>query len=582
MHRFRVVMAVVLLLALATPAAVSAGEGYDAHIFKPSLFGGRYLTFEDAQTMPQFSWALGAIIGYANAPVEVRDDNDRVTGVLDSMLSLDLMGGFSLHEMINVGAGLPLHLYNRGRSFDDLGNATGASQRENNVSLGDARIAAKVRILEEGIWPMGLAVTPFFTLPTGDASRLLGEDRFTAGLSAIYEINLAWLRMAINGGYHYRGRSGALGTQVRNGYPLGVGFSRDIIDPLNLSLELHGEAYESDNNRRFAGNPLELDLVARYTLFRDFRLLAGGGPGITSGVGSPDFRLFAGVIYKPDKLATPPPSTGDLRVVVQDENGNRLEAEVGLEGPELRIGNTTNGSFAQGELSPGNYVVRASRPDFETGVTEANVQAGRVATVTVVMRPLETKLTVVVLDHDSGQRLPGAVIFYPGQPGESIVDNPSGELTMVFSAGPVTLTATAPDHESVMTSAIVEANKITTLTIRLRRMIAKKGRIFFDLDSATLRPESFDVLDDVARKINEIKPKRVIVEGHCSSEGTDEYNMKLSRERAETVRDYLALRGVAKAILVVQPFGESRPIATNETEEGRERNRRVEFILVEE
>jgi len=571
-----------LLLVLLAPAAAWAQEGFNAHLLTPALFGGRYLTFEDARTLPPSEWSAGALLGYANAPVEIRTDNDRVNGILDSLLTLDLFGGYALHEMVDVGAGLPLHLFTRGRSFGDLGEADQATTRQNRIALGDIRLAAKVRLLEEGLWPMGLAVTPFVTFPTGDASRLLGEGRVTGGATASYEIDLAWVRFALFGGWRYRGGSKVLGAHVRNSFPLGVGVSRDVWDGINLSLELHGEAYESANNRRFAGNPFELDLVGRYPLGGGLRLLAGGGPGVTSGVGSPDFRLFAGVDFVPEPVVRPPPSAGDLNIVVQDEEGRRLEAEIGLEGPELRVGSTTQGMITLTDLAPGAYIVRASRPDYETGVVQVNVIAGQIAVETIVLRKPETRLTIVVLDDYSGARLPATIIFNPGQPGENTVNSESGEYSTRLAPGPVTFTAQAEGHEAVMTSIDVAADRLTTATVRLRKKLNLRGQIFFDLDSANLRSESNATLDDIAAQIKNLGPARVVIEGHCSSEGTEQYNLDLSRRRANAVRDYLVGRGVDAQLLEVQAFGAARPIATNDTEEGRERNRRVEFIIIEE
>ncbi|MHA1569216.1 MAG: OmpA family protein, partial [Alphaproteobacteria bacterium] len=271
-----------------------------------------------------------------------------------------------------------------------------------------------------------------------------------------------------------------------------------------------------------------------------------------------------------------------LRVTVQDEDGKLLEAEVGLEGPELRVGNTLNGVFALDGLAPGTYAVRVSRPDYETGATVVNVVAGQVVSVTVVLTQPETRLTIITLDYQSGQRLPGTIVFWPGQPTEQTVDNAGGEYSTLIQPGTVTFTAVAENHESVLTTVEVAKAKVNIVTVRLRKKIQTKGRIFFEFDSAQLRPESFEVLDDVARQVVEQNVKRMVIEGHCSSEGTDEYNMALSRRRADSVRDYLVARGVESDILIIRAYGEMRPIATNETEEGRERNRRVEFIIEEE
>lgn len=576
-------LACILAVWLAAAMPAMAAEGFNAHLLHPTPFAGRFLTFEDTQTLPQWHWAIGALAGYANAPVEIRQENARTTGVLDSLLTTDLTGAFSVHDMINFGLHAPVHWFSRGRSFDDLGAAEGYTSRQNRTAMGDMRLTAKVRFWDEGFLPFGLAAIPFVTFPTGDAERMLGDGRMTWGVTATYEIDAVFVRLGLNGGWHYRGGSKVLGTDVRNAFPLGLGLSRDIIENVNLSLEAHGEIYESADGDDFAGNPVEMDLVGRWEFLPGLRLLAGGGPGLTSGVGSPDFRLFAGVDFHPIPAATPPPSTGNLRVVVQDEDDQPLEAEVNIEGPLLRLGNTTQGEYALADLPPGTYRVQASRPDYQTGTAEAvHVYAGQTTTVTVVLQRPSTTLVVSVSDKDNGALLPGQVIFHPGTDHESTADNPTGELSMPFASGPVALTAEAKGYEAVMTKADVVANTTTTVTIQLRKKIEKIGRIYFEYDSAVLRSESKPVLDDVARQIKQLQSKRVIVEGHCSEEGTDEYNLKLSHRRAEAVRDYLIAHGVDGDILSVMAFGESRPIASNETEAGREKNRRVEFIIEEE
>ena len=107
-------------------------------------------------------------------------------------------------------------------------------------------------------------------------------------------------------------------------------------------------------------------------------------------------------------------------------------------------------------------------------------------------------------------------------------------------------------------------------------------RVEFELDSATLLPESDGVLTEVM-KILQKHPEftKVSIEGHTDSKGTDAYNQVLSRRRAATVLEWLASRGIQRKRLVSKGFGESRPVDTNDTEAGRQNNRRVEFHIVE-
>ncbi|KIG16616.1 putative outer membrane lipoprotein [Enhygromyxa salina] len=109
-------------------------------------------------------------------------------------------------------------------------------------------------------------------------------------------------------------------------------------------------------------------------------------------------------------------------------------------------------------------------------------------------------------------------------------------------------------------------------------------KIQFDYNKAQIRPESDELLAEVAKVINETpRIKKLRVEGHASAEGDHDYNVELSQRRAKAVLDHLVKRGkVDPARLESEGYGPDRPIADNETEAGREANRRVEFTILEQ
>ncbi|WP_017258472.1 DUF6089 family protein [Pedobacter arcticus] len=100
----------------------------------------------------------------------------------------------------------------------------------------------------------------------------------------------------------------------------------------------------------------------------------------------------------------------------------------------------------------------------------------------------------------------------------------------------------------------------------------------FDLAKATIRSTSFATLDKVADLISS-KNLSLKLAGHTDSQGSDAYNMKLSKERAESVKAYLVSKGVNASRIEATGYGESQPIDTNATAKGRQNNRRVEFTL---
>jgi len=107
------------------------------------------------------------------------------------------------------------------------------------------------------------------------------------------------------------------------------------------------------------------------------------------------------------------------------------------------------------------------------------------------------------------------------------------------------------------------------------------NNIFFETGKATLTPQSFLELDK-AIELLRVNPTMVIeVGGHTDNVGDDATNMKLSHDRAKAVREFLVIRGIAPDRVQAKGYGESNPIATNDTDEGRKANRRTEFIILE-
>ena len=103
---------------------------------------------------------------------------------------------------------------------------------------------------------------------------------------------------------------------------------------------------------------------------------------------------------------------------------------------------------------------------------------------------------------------------------------------------------------------------------------------FFDFDKDTLKPEGRQVLDQVASQVETINLEPLIAVGHTDSIGTEQYNQGLSERRAASVKNYLVSKGIAADRIYTEGKGESQPIASNATREGRAQNRRVEIEIV--
>ena len=103
--------------------------------------------------------------------------------------------------------------------------------------------------------------------------------------------------------------------------------------------------------------------------------------------------------------------------------------------------------------------------------------------------------------------------------------------------------------------------------------------VTFAVDSTTISPAFQATLDQIAQSLKDYPDSLVDVYGHTDSTGSDAYNQDLSERRARSVANYLAMRGVSSARIRSQGFGEQYPVASNDTEEGRALNRRVEIKI---
>jgi outer membrane protein OmpA-like peptidoglycan-associated protein len=112
-----------------------------------------------------------------------------------------------------------------------------------------------------------------------------------------------------------------------------------------------------------------------------------------------------------------------------------------------------------------------------------------------------------------------------------------------------------------------------------RGLVVSLPDILFDFDSATLRPEAKETLSKLCGVMLVTDGQTLSVEGHTDSIGSEEYNLELSERRAETVRNYMTACGLSSDMVSSEGYGESQPIASNDTAEGRQTNRRVDIVV---
>jgi outer membrane protein OmpA-like peptidoglycan-associated protein len=111
------------------------------------------------------------------------------------------------------------------------------------------------------------------------------------------------------------------------------------------------------------------------------------------------------------------------------------------------------------------------------------------------------------------------------------------------------------------------------VTVRLKN-------IYFDFDKTHLKNESFPELNKVVDFLKQNPTVEIEISGHTDNKGSDEYNANLSQGRSQEVVNYIIGQGIDSSRLTAHGYGEAKPIDTNDTDEGRANNRRVEFTVV--
>lgn len=203
-----------------------------------------------------------------------------------------------------------------------------------------------------------------------------------------------------------------------------------------------------------------------------------------------------------------------------------------------------------------------------------------------------------VIDSKTGKPVEATIIYENLEDGEEVgtaTTNPTtGEYKIVLPYGQkYSMRAVAPDFiaegENIdLTDSTANGKKgfreITNKSLKLipieEGQIVRLNNIFFATGKSTLNSESFPELNRIATSMLENKTLTIELGGHTDNTGSAEFNLKLSQDRADTVREYLIGKGVEPDRVASKGYGETVPVAKNDTPEGQQRNRRVEFKIL--
>ena len=254
------------------------------------------------------------------------------------------------------------------------------------------------------------------------------------------------------------------------------------------------------------------------------------------------------------------------------------------------------GRYETYDFTAGMVKLTASRDGFKAVSQEAEVKAGEVTLLDFALEP-EAKMGTISGKVYNEKDQPMLAKIDINGPGSFNLDTSAdtGEFSSPVPEGSYVVKASADGYlararrfelekdKTVMAEfKLVPAPKKTFVIIEKDKIIVKK-KIHFATGRAEIRPDSHIILDAVIDILaNHPEIRKIRVEGHTDSVGSDATNMRLSQKRAQAVVDYLVMQGIPQDMLIARGYGETMPIAPNSTRRGKEQNRRVAFTILEQ
>ncbi|WP_437952377.1 OmpA family protein [Sorangium sp. So ce296] len=576
-------LAAVPALARAQDAPVKP-DGMALSRFVPAPAGDRMFSVPSPFAPGHLTPHVMLMADYASNPLVLRRARDgaEIGAVVSDQLTFRLNASLPLWNKVSFDLDAPLTALQSGENPNGGGREFASPS---GAELGDLRLGARVQLYGTYHDPLQLAVGAYLWLPTGAADSFVsdGHVRAMPYLAAGGRLDrLVW--------------SSSLGTELRRSQSFGgvaqgtmltlgggVGFLA-LGDRLQVGPELTTAMVLEDISSRSINAELLLD--ARYRFLPFLEAGVGVGPGLTSGIGTPDLRVVAMAAFTPEqppdgdrdgipdpedacpkvagersadprKHGCPPPPDRDNDGIPDGEDACPFVAGVASADPRKHgcppPPDRDNDGIPDGEDACPFVAGVASDDPRKNGCPPDQDEDG------------------VPDSEDACPEVKGPRSKDPaknGCPGDTDGDTFRDDK----DACPREKGFADPDPEK---HGCPKAVRVTDKNVVILQQVQ------FDTDKATIKPVSDPLLDEVAQVLKE-HPEIVLIEiqGHTDDRGTDEHNRVLSQNRANSVMAALVRRGIDSTRLTAQGYGRDQPLDNNATEEGRQRNRRVQFIII--
>lgn len=624
MRKLLFVLSLVVLGAGGARAQAIDEEGnFNAERLRPSMDRNGLIDVENAAVGEHLTYDVSLWGGYALNPLVListtADDTRTVNALVAHRLGANVVASISLFDWVQVGLDVPVVLFQARdtASFEDQV----ASKDMSAVGLGELRLSPKVRILRQADQFVDLAVMPTVTAPTAlPQGNYFGDTFFTFVPEVLVGRSFGPVRVVGNMGARLRQEEQFLNLTVGPEllYRVGVGYSlKDFKLPAEVQASLSGVAALTDPLNKYQSGFEVLGGLAYDLPVLQNRLQVFGDVGVSPNAvfGMPTMRVLAGVRYAPrtkdadgdgieddkDSCKDSPedmdgvadsdgcPETdvdsdgvGDQQDACNespedpdgfqdedgcpdddnDQDGIPDSADACRDAPEDMDGDRdTDGCAEEPADADGDGIVGAADrcPD----------QAGKAEDQGCP--PADKDADGVPDTSDACVDVAGLAAFggCPDTDKDGIADPTDKCPTEAEVINGVDDTDGCPDVGE--TKVKITAEKIEIL-----------DKVFFDTGKDVIQQRSFGILGQVASALR-ANPQitRIRVEGHTDNVGKPQENLDLSKRRAAAVKTFLVSQGIADSRLESEGYGDNRPSEPNVTKSGREKNRRVEFVIVE-
>ncbi len=598
--------------AQAVPPTAEEG-GIDGHGFRPAPVDGDIrdplVVHRVGGWSPRQAFVSG-LFEYAESPLlwcaqRYGDSTCLVQErLLDDVYALNLNGGYAPNDWLRFYTSVPLFL------------ATDSDHRPDGGGFGDVRLGGQAALFREG--PLQVGLVPWLDLPTGAEEFFLGDSGFSGGAAIAGSLALDAITLSSDFGVEMAPEN-VFEPKGADQLQVGLAAGYILADDWGVTLETRLSPRLQVDAVPGARIPTEMLYSVRHKRSEGLHLQAGAAHAVSSGPRAARYRLFFGIGWTQisetdldnDGMAHHEdqcPYEAETFNGWQDDDGCPEEpvffdVETFLDGAPVS-GASFSVVGAIPKTEPGSFVSSPGRPvDIEAQYGECLRGTAKVK-VSPRMAPVPVRLAVthgtlrISLVHEDGTPVQNARLSWmaspsasPCHPSGEVALGPHGRLTTVVGATQQRFVVDAPGLGARVHTVTVNPQLTTRVNIvmespktqLLTEAIDLSENLWFNYNSVVLPTESLPIVEEIAALLlTHPELTKVQVVGHTDNQGTPDFNLQLSTQRAEAVVAMLVSHGVEPSRLQAVGGGEDNPAATNRTAKGRALNRRVEFLVVPE